>query len=446
MGTSKKGAMAKDTVIYMLAKGIEGVVGVVTMSVMTYLFATFQMGLYSTVNIAITTIGMVAIQWLVQSVLRYVNKYDILNQQKEFYSTVFSAWKSVNVGVALIALIIILVVILIINLNKPSQKEPVKKEPVVEKKEEKKKEDPEVNFTISFAGDCTLGNYAGQANDGSFNQEYQREGKDLTYFLKKVKDVFEKDDLTVVNLEGPLTTASNHLEKEFPFSGNPEYTKILTSSSVEAVTLANNHSEDYYEAGLQDTKKYLDEASIGHFGYDENYIREIKGIKCGFLGYRSLSLSMNNEKGRQQIQEAINHLKNDEKCQLVFVYYHWGIERQYQANDDQRSLAKFTIDAGADAVIGSHPHVVQGTETYNGKPIVYSLGNFCFGGNRNPSDTDTMIYQLSYTFKGTNQLDYKVQIIPCSLTSSRGRNDYQPYILQGDEANRVMEKIKKYSY
>ncbi len=227
------------------------------------------------------------------------------------------------VGV-LFFLIIILVIILIINLNKPSQKEPVKKEPVVEKKEEKKKEDPEVNFTISFAGDCTLGNYAGQANDGSFNQEYQRQGKDLTYFLKKVKDVFEKDDLTVVNLEGPLTTASNHLEKEFPFSGNPEYTKILTSSSVEAVTLANNHSEDYYEAGLQDTKKYLDEASIGHFGYDENYIREIKGIKCGFLGYRSLSLSMNNEKGRQQIQEAINHLKNDEKCQLVFCLLSLG--------------------------------------------------------------------------------------------------------------------------
>ena len=82
MGTSKKGAMAKDTVIYMLAKGIEGVVGVVTMSVMTYLFATFQMGLYSTVNIAITTIGMVAIQWLVQSVLRYVNKYDIFKSAK----------------------------------------------------------------------------------------------------------------------------------------------------------------------------------------------------------------------------------------------------------------------------------------------------------------------------------------------------------------------------
>lgn len=164
-----------------------------------------------------------------------------------------------------------------------------------------------MNFTISFAGDCTLGNYAGQAYDGSFNQEYKRQGSDPTYFLKKVKEVFEKDDLTVVNLEGPLTTASNHLEKEFPFSGAPEYTKILTSSSVEAVTLANNHSEDYYEAGLQDTKKYLDEASIGHFGYDDSYIKEIKGIKCGFLGYRSLSVSMNNESGHQKIQNAINH-------------------------------------------------------------------------------------------------------------------------------------------
>lgn len=118
METSKKGTMAKDTVIYMLAKGIEGVVGVVTMSVMTYLFATFQMGLYSTVNIAITTVGMVAIQWLVQSVLRYVNKYDILNQQKEFYSTVFSAWLRVNVGVGAFALIVIIAIKLFFGGNR----------------------------------------------------------------------------------------------------------------------------------------------------------------------------------------------------------------------------------------------------------------------------------------------------------------------------------------
>ncbi len=108
--SSKKGTMAKDTIVYMAAKGIEGVVGVVTMSVMTYLFAAGQMGRYSTVNIAITTIGMVCIQWLVQSVLRYINKYDIEKRLDEFYTTVFSAWLCVNVLVAVGAMLILGVV------------------------------------------------------------------------------------------------------------------------------------------------------------------------------------------------------------------------------------------------------------------------------------------------------------------------------------------------
>ena len=110
MSNNSKGVMAKDTIIYMLAKGIEGVVGVVTMSVMTYLFATAQMGYYSTVNIAITTIAMVAIQWLVQSVLRYINKYDIQGRHKEFYTTVFSAWFKVNLVVVVIAVLSVVLV------------------------------------------------------------------------------------------------------------------------------------------------------------------------------------------------------------------------------------------------------------------------------------------------------------------------------------------------
>lgn len=107
--TAKKGTMAKDTIVYMAAKGIEGIVGVVTMSVMTFLFATDQMGRYSTVNIAITTIGMVCIQWLVQSVLRFINKYDIANKLSEFYGTVFSAWLTVNGSAALIAFLLLFV-------------------------------------------------------------------------------------------------------------------------------------------------------------------------------------------------------------------------------------------------------------------------------------------------------------------------------------------------
>lgn len=117
MSNTSKGVMAKDTIIYMTAKGIEGIVGIVTMSVMTYLFATAQMGYYTTVNIAITTIGMVAIQWLVQSVLRYINKYDIAGRQQEFYSTVFSAWLKVNSIVGIFAFAVLGVLIALSNVD-----------------------------------------------------------------------------------------------------------------------------------------------------------------------------------------------------------------------------------------------------------------------------------------------------------------------------------------
>lgn len=106
-----------------------------------------------------------------------------------------------------------------------------------------------------------------------------------------------------------MTSATSHVEKQFPFSGPKEYVNILTSGSVELVSIANNHSEDYYEQGMTDTKQVLDEKGIGYFGYETSCVKEIKGIKIGFLGYRSMSLSMNNEKGRATIKAAINDLK-----------------------------------------------------------------------------------------------------------------------------------------
>lgn len=315
-----------------------------------------------------------------------------------------------------------------------------------EKQVEEKKEPVKTSVKLSFAGDCTLGNYAGQVYDGSFNQEYVNQGKDATYFLKNVKSIFEKDDLTIVNLEGPLTSATSHMEKQFPFSGPKEYADILTSGSVELVSLANNHSEDYYTQGMEDTKQVLDEKKIGYFGYETTCVKEVKGIKIGFLGYRSMSLSMNNEQGHETIKKAIDDLKTNQGANAVVVFYHWGIEREYYANSDQRELAKFTIDSGADLVMGSHPHVVQGVEEYNGKQIVYSLGNFCFGGNRNPSDTDSMIYSITMNFMDGQYTGDSYEIIPCSITSVKGRNNYQPMVLDGSEKQRVLDKIQKYSY
>lgn len=309
-----------------------------------------------------------------------------------------------------------------------------------------KKEPVNTRIKLSFAGDCTLGNYVGQAYEGSFNQEYVNQGNDPAYFFRNVKSIFANDDLTIANLEGPLTSATSHMDKQFPFKGPKEYADILTNGSVELVSVANNHSEDYYGQGMSDTKQVLDEKGISYFGYETSCVKEVKGIKIGFLGYRSMSLSMNNDKGRATIKTAIDDLKNNQGANAVVIFYHWGIEREYYANSDQRELAKFSIDSGADLVIGSHPHVLQGIEEYNGKQIVYSLGNFCFGGNRNPSDTDSMIYSLTMNFTDGVYTGDEHEIIPCSISSIKGRNNYQPTILEGSEKERVLEKIHKHSY
>lgn len=313
---------------------------------------------------------------------------------------------------------------------KEEKKETPKK---TKKKTEKTAQITNTDITMSFVGDMTLGNYAGQAYDGSFDQEYAKQGNNPDYFLKNVKSVFEQDDLTIANLEGPLTDEESHVIKSFPFKGKKEYAKILTNSSVEAVTVANNHSMDRYQKGMDDTKATLDEYGVGYFGYEKSYIKEVKGIKFGFLGYafpNAVSDDMKN---------AITELKK--KTDFVVVYYHWGIERNYSPTQGQRDLAHATIDAGANMVVGSHPHVLEGIETYKDSPIVYSLSNFCFGGNRNPSDKDSMIYQQTFHFTNKKITSMEHKIIPCMISSVKYRNNYQPIIATGQDAERILKKV-----
>jgi poly-gamma-glutamate synthesis protein (capsule biosynthesis protein) len=128
------------------------------------------------------------------------------------------------------------------------------------------------------------------------------------------------------------------------------------------------------------------------------------------------------------------------------VNFHWGIEREYRPNNVQIQLAHAAVDLGADLVIGEHPHVLQGVENYKGKKIVYSLGNFSFGGNKNPSDKDSMIFQQTFTIRDGQIQGYdNYKIIPCSISSVKERNNYQPTILEGTEAERVMNKIREIS-
>ncbi len=313
--------------------------------------------------------------------------------------------------------------------------------------EEETEEETEVvedvydTIIISAAGDVTLGRDSDYGYKRSFDHEFELQNEDYGYFFKNVKDIFEKDDITIVNLETTLTTATKKADKKFTFKADPSYVEILKQGNIEAVSLANNHSRDYLAQGYEDTIATLEEADIGYFGYDNKYIKDVRGIKVGVFG---LTPWYENEEIKEDIRTAIEELKA-EGADIIIAMYHWGIERDNYPNVAQKNIGRYTIDQGADLVLGSHPHVLQGIEEYNGKQIVYSLGNFCFGGNKNPSDKDTMIYVHRFNFKNGELISEENETIPASISSVKDRNNYQPTILEGDEKERVMKKITKFS-
>lgn len=282
----------------------------------------------------------------------------------------------------------------------------------------------EVSMTISAVGDVTLGQDERFPYEGSFDQYYEKRGPD--YFFSGVSEILSADDLTIANLEGPLTEAPDKPDKRFQgqrafyFKGNPHYTEILKNGSVEAVDLANNHSMDYLSKGYVDTVSTLDHGGILSFGDNKPAIFEKNGVKIGLIGINTLGA----------IEEGVDpgdlmlKLKNDikslkEKTSLIIVSFHWGEENNYNPTQEQRKLGQFAIDQGADLVLGHHPHVLQTYELYEGKYIVYSLGNFVFGGNSNPGDKSTEIFRQQYKFVNGKLVSTSLpQIIPCRLLTS----------------------------
>lgn len=315
--------------------------------------------------------------------------------------------------------------------SKDSQEETTTPEPTAES----------VSITVSMVGDCTLGTDVNFDQSTSFDAFYQMKN-DPGYFFQNVKDIFTADDLTVANMEGTLTTSNDRQQKTFAFKGDPSYTEILTRGGVEATNLANNHSHDYGDQSYEDTIQYLEAAGITTFGYDRTVVMDVKGIKVGLIGIYELKDGLGRQ---QQVIDTIQEVK-DQGAQVIIVSFHWGTEKSNVPDDIQKTLAHLAVDQGADLVVGHHPHVLQGIEKYQGKNIVYSLGNFCFGGNKNPSDKDTMIFQQTFTVENGELVEDDVtNIIPCSLSSESGYNNYQPMVLEGSEKERVLQKIEEFS-
>ena len=292
-----------------------------------------------------------------------------------------------------------------------------------------------VRVRITAAGDCTLGGEVKSGIGKRFDRCADENG--LDYFLANVRDIFSADDFTIVNLEGPLTDAAKRASKTYVMRGDAEYAKILSGASVEITNLANNHTRDFGDEGYADTLAALETAGVAASGNEILYIAEKEGYRIGFVGF---------ERWNHSADDAINGVKTAKaQCDIVIASMHWGQEYHYEPESAQKKLGRALIDAGADLVIGHHPHVIQGVEQYQGKYIIYSLGNFCFGGNTNPDDKDCYIFQQEFLIDGSGVSDGGIRIIPCSVSSKSSTNNYQPTPLAGEKADKLLAKILKLS-
>lgn len=299
---------------------------------------------------------------------------------------------------------------------------------------------PPVEFLLSFVGDCTLGTDV-KFGGRQFPSYYNEYGPD--YFLTGVRSVFTEDDITVINLEGTLTNSTARANKTYAFRGDPSYTAILTGSSVEACNFANNHNHDYGSRSFTDTTAALDAAGVKWACDGDTCMIDANGVKVGLAGIYELGSLMGCD---SLVKNDIAQLKA-QGAEYICVEFHWGIERDAVPDQYQVRLAHNAIDYGADLVVGAHPHVLQGIESYKGRKIVYSMGNFCFGGNSNPSDKDTMVYRMDVVMNtnadGTHTLGAEQgSVIPCRLSSVTSYNNYQPCVVTGQEAARVVSKIQ----
>lgn len=315
------------------------------------------------------------------------------------------------------------------------------------KQEQPKQEQPEpeepkpITITISATGDCTFSPTQTHGYAESFHEYYDKFG--AGYFMAGVRDIFAQDSFTLVNLECALSDSTQRVEKEYVLVGKPEYADVLTEGAIEGVSLANNHSLDAFEQGLQDTKDAVTSRGVGYAYYDQVGTYETpEGITIGYVSSSLLSQGADRE---EYLRTGIEKLK-EMQVDLIIACCHWGEERTYYPTEYQKRMAHNCIDWGADLVIGNHPHVVQGIENYNGKIICYSLGNFCFGGNSNPGDKRTFIYQQKFTFvEGELRDDFWARVIPCRVSSVTGYNDYQPTPVEGEEGNGILQAMREYS-
>lgn len=296
-----------------------------------------------------------------------------------------------------------------------------------------------VSLLLSAVGDCTLGgDYRGERARGSFHAELAARGDDMAYPFSLVRGLLAGDDLTIANLETTLTDATRPFGDPLSFRGKPAYAAMLREGSVELVNVANNHAMDFGFPGHEDTVASVRSEGVGVFGGDLVDVRTVRGVEVVNLGYTG---------GREEVRPRVESdvRRHKRPGNLVIVSFHWGMEGSGTILPTQRLLGRAAVEAGADLVLGHHPHVLQGIENYRGRNIVYSLGNFVFGGHSHPADMDSVVYQQRFMIAEGAIVPGETRVMPVRISGTIPQNDYRPIPLEGEEAARVLARLDRLS-
>ena len=301
--------------------------------------------------------------------------------------------------------------------------------------------------TLSFVGDIMLGQDDSR-DDGYLVQDYYDDmGPD--YFFQNVRSIFEGDDLTTASLVGSLTTTNVRRSWDDAYKAEFGFTDVLTGSSIDAVTVANEHAYDYSDEGYVDTLANLNNAGIQHCGFDGVAAIGVTGIlpatgvtvPAGSVTVGLLGVYQRSEADYEtQALEGIAALQ-DKGADIIVALVSWYSENENIPDGRQVLTAHKLIDNGADLVVGIQPYVLQGVEIYHDKYIVYSIGSF-MTADAEPESTDALIFQQTFTLiDGEVQGVADYELIPCSITSDSTRNNCCPMVLEGSEKDRVLNRI-----
>lgn len=261
------------------------------------------------------------------------------------------------------------------------------------------------------------------------------ERNDFTFPFANVKDFLARGDITWVNLETPLVTDCPLRWRSMRFCGDPRGVAALLSAGVDVANMANNHAENHGEDGVLETEQILTDAGIEVTGRAKPVIIEIHGKTIGLLGFNDIGpTTFVTYADPETIEAQVRSLRD--QVDYVIVQFHWGVEYKLMQNRRQRNLAKVAIDAGADVVVGMHPHWVEGVEVYDGKPIIYSLGNFIFDQKEGGWVNEGAIALINLKHDGTLAINFLPVIIEKSAI---------PRFADEEEAGKILRRMASVS-